>query len=262
MYKIFISTFGKKVIKVKHSEPIEVGAALRNNFIYPLEDNTGNNISPENTFYGELTGLYWIWKNGNISDNDIIGFCHYNKALDISEQKATQWLEKNPKGMITLLPGKIRNHPVPDECNAVFNSLQKGELKYLEACRKLFDNELASKYPNNRGASMFICRGETFKAYCSWLFPLLSEVRKIVGDKPDAEPYWKRYCAYIAERLLSVYIEANHLPALGVKVRLKKWWIPILGKLRKVSGISKKNKIYQLLYYKLGYHSSYKKNGK
>lgn len=161
--------------------------------------------------------------------------------------------------MITLTPSKIRNHPVPEDCNAVFKVLKQGERKYYDTCAKLFDEEFASKYANNRGGSMFICHGNTFKSYCSWLFPLLAKVRVIVGDKPDAEPYWKRYCTYIAERLLSVYIEANHLPTLGVNVRLKKWWIPVLGKIRKTLGITKSNKLYKCLYKKFGYHSSYNK---
>lgn len=261
MYRIYISTFNKKVLKVKYGVPIEVGAVNRNQFCYSLRDNTGDNISSKNPYYGELTGLYWIWKNTNIADDDVIGFCHYNKCLDINKEKAIRWLAENPTGMITLFPGKIRNHPVPKECNAVFSVLQENYPKYYDACKKLFDSELASLYPNNRGGSMFICKGKTFKLYCAWLFPVLKKIRELVGDKPNAEAYWKRYCAYIAERLLSVYIDANQLPALGVNVRLKKWWIPILGNLRKVLGISKKNKLYQIFYTKLGYHSSYKNNG-
>ena len=54
MYKIYISTFGQSVIKVDGGVPIEVGAANRNNFIYQLHDNAGENISTENEYYGEL----------------------------------------------------------------------------------------------------------------------------------------------------------------------------------------------------------------
>ena len=87
MYNIYVSTFGKKVINVKYGIPIEVGAQNRTSFIYPIHDDTGDNISQENEYYGELTGLYWVWKNVKIEDTDIIGFCHYNKALNISSKK-------------------------------------------------------------------------------------------------------------------------------------------------------------------------------
>ena len=257
-YTIYISTFGKKTIKVKEGSPIEVGASLRRNFLYHLRDDSGNNISSENPFYGELTGLYWIWKNKTPSSDDIIGFCHYNKCLNISRKKATKWLTENPTGFITLNPTEIRNHPVPKECKAVYDVLKEGDSKYYDACKKLYDDEFASKYENCRGGNMMICHGDTFKSYCSWLFPILIKVREIVGDKPDADAYWKRYCAYMGERLLSVYIEANHLPVLGVEERLKKWWIKPLGKIRKLLGIDRSNPVFRFIYNKIGYKSSYK----
>jgi hypothetical protein len=258
MYKILISTFGKRPLKLKKGVPIEVGAALRENFKYPLHDDTGDNISQENPYYGELTGLYWIWKNVKFSRDDIIGFCHYNKCLRITESKAKRWLSVHNNGIITLPPSKIRNHPVPKECNAVFEVLKQGDEKYYNACKKLYDDEFASKYENCRGGNMMICHGDTFKSYCSWLFPILIKVREIVGDKPEADAYWKRYCAYMGERLLSVYIEANKLPVLGVEERLKKWWIKPLGKIRKLLGIDRNNPIFRFIYKKIGYKSSYK----
>ena len=67
--------------------------------------------------------LYWIWKNTDIQDDDIVGFCHYNKCLNISEKKARQWLNQNPTGFITLEPCWVRDHPVEDEVAAWCNSL-------------------------------------------------------------------------------------------------------------------------------------------
>ena len=102
MYKIYISTFGQRVIKVDGGVPIEVGAANRNNFIYQLHDNTGENISTENEYYGELTGLYWIWKNTDIQDDDIVGFCHYNKCLAISKSNASKTIRSTRKASFVL----------------------------------------------------------------------------------------------------------------------------------------------------------------
>ena len=106
--------------------------------------------------------------------------------------------------------------------------------------------------------NMMIRRGDALDAYCSWLFSLLAKVRTIVGDKPDSDAYWRRYCAFMGERLLSVYIEANHLPVLGVEERLKKWWIKPLGKIRRIFGISRSNKLFNNIYNRIGYRSSYK----
>ena len=46
-----------------------------------VRDNTGNNISKKNKYYGEYTFHYWLWKNmiDNISDNNWIGFCAYRR---------------------------------------------------------------------------------------------------------------------------------------------------------------------------------------
>ena len=54
------------------------------NYNYPEHWNTekkGENISHLNKYYGELTGLYWIWKNKlkDLNDNDWIGTSHYRK---------------------------------------------------------------------------------------------------------------------------------------------------------------------------------------
>lgn len=61
-YKIYVSTFGQKIKPVWGGVPLEVGAQGRSSFIYELKDNTGDHISNENPYYGELTGLYWVWK--------------------------------------------------------------------------------------------------------------------------------------------------------------------------------------------------------
>ena len=46
-----------------------------------LRDNTGENISYKNEYYGEYTFHYWLWKNSliNIPDNKWIGFCAYRR---------------------------------------------------------------------------------------------------------------------------------------------------------------------------------------
>ena len=258
MYNIYVSTFGKKVINVKYGIPIEVGAQNRTSFIYPIHDDTGDNISQENEYYGELTGLYWVWKNVKIEDTDIIGFCHYNKALNISSKKIKNWIAKNKfNGIITARPTAIRNHPVPDEVQCVMQLLKEKNNSDFDAWNKLYDNEAAAKGKYCRGGNMFITSGKLFKEYCNWLFPLLNERRHRIGDKPEVRPYMRRYCAFMGERLLAVYIESNKLPTLDVSIKLKKWWIPILGKIRRCLFISNRNWAYRFLDRKLGNKSQY-----
>ena len=56
--------------------PLQVGSALNPDLGY-MKDDTGDSISDLNPYYGELTGMYWLWKN--YSDVDIIGICHYRR---------------------------------------------------------------------------------------------------------------------------------------------------------------------------------------
>ena len=56
--------------------PLHVGRAMSRDLGY-IGDNTGEHISTWNDRYGELTGVYWVWKND--IDADIIGICHYRR---------------------------------------------------------------------------------------------------------------------------------------------------------------------------------------
>ena len=56
--------------------PLQVGAALNPDLGY-MRDDVGDSISALNPYYGELTGMYWLWKNYH--DADLIGICHYRR---------------------------------------------------------------------------------------------------------------------------------------------------------------------------------------
>ena len=76
--KIFVMTH-KKFQQPKDKElyiPLHVGRKLGKNLGY-MGDDTGDSISNRNPLYGELTGMYWLWKN--YTDTDYIGICHYRR---------------------------------------------------------------------------------------------------------------------------------------------------------------------------------------
>ena len=59
--KIFALTHKKfEVPQDKMYQPLQVGREEKEDLGY-LCDNTGDNISAENCYYSELTGLYWIY---------------------------------------------------------------------------------------------------------------------------------------------------------------------------------------------------------
>ena len=155
---IYISTFGKKTLYVKNGVPIEVGAEGRNNFIYDLRDNTGINISAENKYYGELTGLYWVWKNIRCDPDDIIGFFFFYKSLHVSTKTIKKFFSNNQQNAwITMKPIKNRDHPIQEEINAVEEILEK---KYPE-----YYLEWKKQYKRNGEGQFEVCRGGEYVYY-------------------------------------------------------------------------------------------------
>ena len=62
--------------------PLHVGRASSEALRYP-GDHTGDNISDKNCYYGELTGVYWVWKN--MRTDGYIGICHYRRYFCTEE---------------------------------------------------------------------------------------------------------------------------------------------------------------------------------
>ena len=62
--------------------PVQVGRARAADLGY-IGDDTGVNISEKNCYYGELTGVYWVWKN--IKTSDYVGICHYRRYFCTEE---------------------------------------------------------------------------------------------------------------------------------------------------------------------------------
>ena len=44
-----------------------------------LFDTSGDSIADKNPYFCELTGVYWIWKNGKESEQDAVGVEHYHR---------------------------------------------------------------------------------------------------------------------------------------------------------------------------------------
>ena len=67
----------KKIIDLSYI-PVGLGTKkFSNNF---LSDKTGDNISEKNSYYGEYTFHYWIWKNYlEKIETEWVGFCQYRK---------------------------------------------------------------------------------------------------------------------------------------------------------------------------------------
>ena len=76
--------------KVKNLNCIPVALGEGNYQKGWLRDNTGENISYKNKYFGEYTFHYWLWKNNMeiFNDKDWVGFCAYRRF----------WIDKERDG--------------------------------------------------------------------------------------------------------------------------------------------------------------------
>ena len=187
-----------------------------------LDEKVGKNISNLNSYYGELTGVYWIWKNQipKMSDKDMIGICHYRKLWLNDNYSKKQKLsfsslysqllkpeENNIKDLesIQIQPIVFKNKNLLEDFKEIHNSNILEEcLEFLEnKHKKLFLNHLKENifYPLN----MFITKVNLFDEYCNVLFPWLEKCLDLCLKKKLCNDYNVRLPAFLAERFTSYW---------------------------------------------------------
>lgn len=139
--KIFCMTV--KSLKVLEKLPKYIVPFGLGNFKYPnnwLTENKGENISNLNNFYGEVSGMYWLWKNymNNFKNTDWIGFCQYRRL----------WLnslfETKQKTNLSSLYSNLLN---PD--NKIFSSCDAILLQPTIISRQNLNSEFETIYGKN-----------------------------------------------------------------------------------------------------------------
>ena len=108
-YKIFCLCLNNdllNLVKELNYEPVGLGTESFSS--QWLRDNTKDNISFKNKFYGEYTFHYWLWKNelNNIPNDTWIGFCTYRRF----------WKSENNKDEKKIFSEKILQS-IPSEWN-------------------------------------------------------------------------------------------------------------------------------------------------
>lgn len=193
---------------------ILAGAALHGHIFGDLYDDAGDSISGKNPSYCELTALYWIWKNRN---DPYIGICHYRRYFSgywddsriLTEKDALRIL----KNYDVILPQTAHlSESVREEY--IHNC---GRARDLDTVRKIIAEQCPSYLPyfdsymsghTTTYKNMMVCSKERYDEYCSWLFPILSEMEKY-ADFTGYSSLEKRMYGLLAERLLNVYIRKN-----------------------------------------------------
>ena len=238
-----------------HSSNLEIIKSLnyvpvglyKNNFSQEwLRDNSGDNISHKNPFYGEYTFYYWYWKNllKNKNKDEWVGFSHYrehwgNNNPNAKENVKDMVLQKfNPewtgydavigkpifiggtKLMKVLKYGKLALLRNP---SAIFS--KKGRtirwqfemfhgIKKLDKAIDLLPEEDREEFRNftrtqnsfSRG-NMFITKSKKIMDdYFSYIFSWLEKCEKIFGFNLDGYGQVRIY-TFLAERFLPFWFK-------------------------------------------------------
>ncbi len=200
--------------------PLHVGRAGATDLGY-LGDNTGDHISEQNCYYGELTGIYWIWKN--IHTRDYVGVCHYRRYLVddhdvILNEKAYESLLQHYDIITTKVlrlncayyDGYAANHHIKD--------LIETERVILEKYPEYYDTYQKIIHSNRTlFGNIMVTSKKLFDEYAAWLFDIFFEVQKRI-DIDSYDDYHKRVFGFISEILLLVWITQNHLRFYECKV--------------------------------------------
>ena len=161
--------------------PLQVGRARAGNLGY-IGDDTGVSISEKNCYYGELTGVYWVWKN--IKTSDYVGICHYRRYFCTEEGRILTGPEyeeiltkydiitsKKLKLNHSYYEGYASNYNIRD-LDVVGAVLQEMYPAYYEVFDRLVHDK--GTYFGN----MMVCTKALYDEYCQWLFPSLRRRRR------------------------------------------------------------------------------------
>jgi len=238
---------GELIAKDSAYSALHVGKSKVNLNLGIQDDATGENISAKNEIYSELTGWYWIWKN---QKHDFIGTAHYRRyftatplsnirkigklllfLIGLQKKRYGLWYVKNSVQWQNKILSKNEIESLLSEYDAILPQKKIFKYSVSEQYRRrhnsndiiLTRNIVNEKYPDyiqtfdsvfNQGEmysfNMFILPWNLFDSYMNWLFNILFELEKR-SDINMADKYQKRICAFMAERLQTVWIKQNNL---------------------------------------------------
>ncbi len=188
---------------------LQVGRATGDQSLPYNGDDTGENISDQNGLFGELTGLYWIWKN--CRDYDHIGICHYRRFFLNSTggimggAEYEEILSEHDVILPTPNISKRANGEVYAICHnekdlmAVKSAVERLTPEYAGAFQEMLDAK-RSYYAN-----LIVMPHTEFDEYCAFLFRILFEAGKEI-DVSTYDNYHKRVYGFLSELLLNAWV--------------------------------------------------------
>lgn len=193
--------------------PLHVGRAGAQDLGYQGDD-IGDSISRWNNYFGELTGVYWVWKNEK--DADVIGICHYRRFF-LNEQRELLGQQEYEEilGNYDII---VSNEVQADtnyldyfgEAHNVKDLLTVGEVmreKYPEYAPYFQSAMEGNAYYHG---NLMVMSRKLFQAYAEWLFDILFEVENRI-DVESYDLYNQRVFGFLSEQMIKIWAEKNHL---------------------------------------------------
>ena len=195
--------------------PVHAGAAGKESIGYRRDDE-GENISSLNSYFCELTALYWGWKN---LDADYVGLAHYRRHFSSDPHCADVWehvLKENDiaddLGRIRVfVPGKRRywietlyTHYAHTHYRSQLDETRKIIREHCPDYLKSFDK--AVSLPWGYMFNMMIMEKEMLNRYCTWLFEILFELKERLGEN-GLSAYQGRYYGRISEIIFNAWLK-------------------------------------------------------
>lgn len=201
--------------------PVYVGSAIGHSLPYQPDDE-GDNISEKNPGYCELTGLYWAWKN---LDCDYLGLAHYRRHFTV---RSRSYRRRHAPMECVLTGAKLKQLLlqaqiiVPKKRRYYIETLYSHYAhthyaEHLDITREI----IAERYPDDLAAfdrvmkqtwgymfNMYIMEKSLSDAYCAWLFDILFELERRVGDRAYSA-YQGRFYGRVGEILFNVWLQGR-----------------------------------------------------
>lgn len=200
--------------------PLHVGRACAADLGY-MGDDTGDNISKLNCYYGELTGMYWMWKN--LPQEGNVGVCHYRRFF---LKDSTHIMSEPDFDKILSEYDIITSRAFYAEKNYREYYGDAHPVKDLDLTGEVIKKLYPQDYPvfvdvmaqtKYYFGNLCVTSKKIFDEYCEWLFSIFFELEKVI-DLTGYDVYQTRIYGFLSEELLLVYIKARGLKCFESRI--------------------------------------------
>ena len=189
---------------------IQVGAANTDIRLCDTTDMTGDNISEKNPVYGELTGLYWMWKNMITADNqdEYFGLYQYRRVLNLDaddlkriEHSVIDAVLPYPMLHLPDIKEHHRRYTSDSEWKLLLKAVEERSPDYMSDYEKIFNGEYLYNY------NLFVAKGRVVDELCSWMFPVFARFEELCRSEGVITA--NKHISYLSESMMTWFFMKN-----------------------------------------------------